>query len=332
MTTDDQIDLDPHYQREFVWSMAKQRLLIDSIMKQYIVPPFIIRIPSKNSDVKSKECIDGQHRLKVIKAFIEGKPITDDVITWSIRKGPNKYECVHYDNAPAKSSHRNMTKEEKSQFNDYQLICYEVQCSDDRQVREVFDRLQCGQQIASIEKFKNIDHPVITLLAKTGFFKEEFIREKRFYRTFNILTSSASRTARRSALVYFVIRLVYMLLNKKLHYFNPNHDTNLKKLFVEGNHRIEIEEGKHVMSAVEKMLEFTAKCVESKIKHIDRSLFQIGLFAYYQEHPVEKIIGFIRDNAKKYNKDYILNSGKLIDISTTEKIYGRLIKFVSSSE
>ncbi len=37
----DKINLQPEYQREFVWNCKKQDLLIDSIMRSFVIPSFI---------------------------------------------------------------------------------------------------------------------------------------------------------------------------------------------------------------------------------------------------------------------------------------------------
>jgi hypothetical protein len=65
-----EINLSPSYQREFAWSNDKQDLFIDSVMNNYIIPPIIL---IKLTDKKGfrYECMDGQHRLTVLKHYID---------------------------------------------------------------------------------------------------------------------------------------------------------------------------------------------------------------------------------------------------------------------
>lgn len=64
----DRIDLQPPYQRNFIWSPKDQRLLIDSILKGYPLPSFFIY--KKNDG--NYEMVDGQQRAKTISRFAKG--------------------------------------------------------------------------------------------------------------------------------------------------------------------------------------------------------------------------------------------------------------------
>jgi hypothetical protein len=52
--TDGSLDLQPDFQRGAVWSKAKQRLLIDSILRSWYVPPIhVVRI-------EEDKCVTGR--------------------------------------------------------------------------------------------------------------------------------------------------------------------------------------------------------------------------------------------------------------------------------
>jgi len=71
-------DFDTPYQRKSgVWSDDKQSFLIDSILKNYPMPPIFMR-PNIGDDGKTKyDIIDGKQRLNSIIGFIEGRvPLT----------------------------------------------------------------------------------------------------------------------------------------------------------------------------------------------------------------------------------------------------------------
>jgi hypothetical protein len=62
------IDLQPDFQRGEVWSTAKKQRLIDTILRQWHVPPIhLVTKPTGNFDV-----LDGQQRLTSIRDFVHG--------------------------------------------------------------------------------------------------------------------------------------------------------------------------------------------------------------------------------------------------------------------
>jgi len=63
------IDLQPPYQRNFIWSPTDQKLLIKSIAKGYPLPNFFI-FRDKNGKL---EMVDGQQRAKTIYRFLKGE-------------------------------------------------------------------------------------------------------------------------------------------------------------------------------------------------------------------------------------------------------------------
>lgn len=62
------IDLQPPYQRNFIWTPKDQRLLIDSILRGYPLPSFFMY----KKDNGSYEMVDGQQRAKTISRFAKG--------------------------------------------------------------------------------------------------------------------------------------------------------------------------------------------------------------------------------------------------------------------
>src|SRR6187402_1945458 len=65
---DGSLDLQPDFQRGAVWPKPKQRLLIDSVLRNWYVPPIhVVRTPSDEQIV-----LDGQQRLRAISEFVDG--------------------------------------------------------------------------------------------------------------------------------------------------------------------------------------------------------------------------------------------------------------------
>jgi Protein of unknown function DUF262 len=65
---DGSLDLQPEFQRGSVWSKPKQRLLVDSVLRDWYVPPVhLVRTEDGNQVV-----LDGQQRLRAIDDFVRG--------------------------------------------------------------------------------------------------------------------------------------------------------------------------------------------------------------------------------------------------------------------
>lgn len=65
---ENRVDLNPEYQRNFIWSPNDQSDLVDTILKNYPVPNFFM-YENPNGDF---EMVDGQQRSKTIYRFVNG--------------------------------------------------------------------------------------------------------------------------------------------------------------------------------------------------------------------------------------------------------------------
>ena len=68
----DDIKLDPEYQRDVVWPDAKMIGLIDSVFRNFYVPPVIFSVVSHDDGSEKRICIDGKQRLTSIQRFMDG--------------------------------------------------------------------------------------------------------------------------------------------------------------------------------------------------------------------------------------------------------------------
>jgi hypothetical protein len=67
------LDLQPDFQRGEVWSIAKKRRLIDSILRDWHVPPVHVVVDANGRQV----VLDGQQRLVSIRDFVDGEFTVD---------------------------------------------------------------------------------------------------------------------------------------------------------------------------------------------------------------------------------------------------------------
>lgn len=69
----DEIDVNPEYQREVVWTADRMSQLIDSLMENFYIPPIILNRQTNRDTRKSiLVCVDGKQRLSSVKAFVQG--------------------------------------------------------------------------------------------------------------------------------------------------------------------------------------------------------------------------------------------------------------------
>jgi 5-methylcytosine-specific restriction endonuclease McrA len=244
----DKIILNPEYQREFCWNKEKQNLLIDSIMRSFIIPVFIIRkIESKTGF--TYECVDGQHRLKVIKNYISGEPIDDNYVSWR-KKSEDKtkkniYENIYYEQTDELKKKkvrgkRFMTEKEMDIFNNFTIsVCVIENSLSFNQICNVFSRLQNGAKVTTLDRFKNSIHPICDILRKfkltsyatyddpetwMGYIKSKMTNKKNTY------TSKASQVQKNVDVIIMLI--VISLRNSLDQSYLP---LNMMK-YIEGNY------------------------------------------------------------------------------------------------
>ena len=63
----DDMDLQPDFQRGEIWAQQKKKKLIDSILRGWRIPPIHVVLNSKSID----EVLDGQQRLAAIRDFFD---------------------------------------------------------------------------------------------------------------------------------------------------------------------------------------------------------------------------------------------------------------------
>lgn len=71
------IDLQPDFQRGEVWSRAKKQRLVDSVLRDWHVPPIHV---IEDVQTRKQEVLDGQQRLVAIRDFIDGEFALDGEI------------------------------------------------------------------------------------------------------------------------------------------------------------------------------------------------------------------------------------------------------------
>ncbi|KAL1719976.1 hypothetical protein EV715DRAFT_198185 [Schizophyllum commune] len=160
--TQGDIDLDPEYQRNVVWGDAKQIQLIDSIFRNFYIPPIIFTLTVEDGEEK-RTCIDGKQRLTSLHRFMDGQ-------IYRARTG-EKYWYKDIGGTPKNQAKRKLLPEKyRKSFAKKQIVCVEYDGINETEEREIFQRVQMGMALTPSEKLAVIDTPrsrfIRTLLDK----------------------------------------------------------------------------------------------------------------------------------------------------------------------
>ncbi|KIK95535.1 hypothetical protein PAXRUDRAFT_826921 [Paxillus rubicundulus Ve08.2h10] len=155
------IDLEPEYQRDVVWPESKQIGLVDSILRNFYVPPVIFVTHQHEDGSESKTSIDGKQRLTSIQRFMDGMIPHKDPLTG---------EKYWYKSSAASQSGRSpgmlLPEKYRRLFANKQIVCIEYQDLPDSEEREIFQRVQLGMALTPAEKLQVLSTPMAAFVRK----------------------------------------------------------------------------------------------------------------------------------------------------------------------
>ncbi|KAI0822105.1 hypothetical protein BC628DRAFT_1522502, partial [Trametes gibbosa] len=143
---DNTIELDPEYQRDVVWTEAKQVGLIDSLLRNFYIPPVIFAVKTREDGTETRVCIDGKQRLTSIQL------VTSKKFYYRVSAGEN---CAL------------LPKQLLQSFANKQIVCVKYDEITDDQEREIFQRVQLGVALTvadQTERMQAIVGPWPTLI------------------------------------------------------------------------------------------------------------------------------------------------------------------------
>lgn len=162
----------PQYQRTSVWSEAKKKLLIDSMLRGYDLPKFYLRA-TPNDPLYDYEVTDGQQRIRAITEFMSDDDNEKYYLDSAIINGVNTND-LYYDNLG----------ELKDDFDNYELNIAIIDDTTPEEIRSLFARLQMGAQLNQVELrhalASNIGSAIFSVVESHPFFKNCRILNTRF--------------------------------------------------------------------------------------------------------------------------------------------------------
>ncbi|BDV02334.1 MAG: hypothetical protein HPAVJP_2230 [Candidatus Hepatoplasma vulgare] len=152
------LDLNPKYQRGYVWSKRFQRELIISIFSGYPIGTVVVRGQSKTRNL---ELVDGQQRIKTIIRFMDDELTLNS--THSVKakeilnlRGENydKYQKNIY-------KFSNLTLRDQSDFkNSFLISGFQIQYDNDEEVKNYFDKIQTQEKLLAGELINNLPNNI----------------------------------------------------------------------------------------------------------------------------------------------------------------------------
>jgi hypothetical protein len=174
----DRIEM-PAIQREEVWTIEKKQLLIDTILRGWHLPKFYFR----KLDNDLYECIDGQQRLIAIYDFFQDKlELNSETVKLVKAKKYSKLNETYSD-----------------KFDDYEIDIEEIEDADDRELEDLFLRLQFGTPLNTAEKLNAIGGGLRDFCKKSAnhtFFRKKVTLKNSRYSHFEIVVRWALAEAK----------------------------------------------------------------------------------------------------------------------------------------
>lgn len=152
------IDLNPSYQRDVVWPDSKQVGLIDSLFRNFYVPPVVFAVTKDEDGIPVRICVDGKQRLTSIQKFFDGQIPHKDTAT--------KRLFWYTISETSRSSRNGIPEKYKKEFAEKSITCVEYHDIDPAQEREIFQRVQLGMTLTAAEKLQAISSPYAEWLSE----------------------------------------------------------------------------------------------------------------------------------------------------------------------
>ena len=132
------MDLQPDFQRGEIWTLQKKQKLIDSILRGWKIPP--IHVIHNNQSID--EVLDGQQRLAAIRDFY------DNIICIDGKILPENSELIQLDGM----HYRDLPKKWQRQFRQYSIVIIRLTEYQPEEPAELFYRLNQPTTLTSAEQ------------------------------------------------------------------------------------------------------------------------------------------------------------------------------------
>ncbi len=136
---EDSLELSPDFQRNPVWQQPQKDYLIETILLELPIPEIYLINKIKPSGEVKYVVVDGQQRLRTIIEFINGD--------LKLKTSPNSFPHI--------KQFSSLNDEEKQRFWRYPIVVRDLEDSKDREIRDLFQRLNKYSIVLSDQELRN---------------------------------------------------------------------------------------------------------------------------------------------------------------------------------
>lgn len=249
------LEMSPSFQRRPVWKPSAKSFLIDSIVRNYPIPPILLRERTLGlKELESKyEVVDGQQRLRTILSFIDPKLFSDnnDSDNFLVKSYHNK------DISDKKFS--SLSPEVRRQILDYQLIVHVLpSTTEDSEILEIFSRINSTGVRLNGQELRNAEY--------SGEFKTSMyiLAAEQLFRWRNWKVFQESRISRMEE-IQLTSELVMLIING----ITTQNQSSLNAIYLEYDNKFSNRK------EIEKRFRYVMDEIDKKIGHI----FKEGIFS-----------------------------------------------------
>lgn len=283
-------DYNTVYQRDKVWSEETRSFLIDSIMKNYPIPPIFLRMKiDPDTGITKYEVIDGKQRLTTIRDFIDGKVLLpddfgDDKIGNSELNGASFEDLNEYEKY-------------KRQFWHYRIPIIFIETDDGELVKNVFDRLNRNGVPLVYQELRNAKYGESQLY--------KYIKELSDSHCWRSIFDDVLANERKED-EEFTSELLFLILEEKIISYTKE---TLDELYEKWTSKINvghIEQYRKIMAYIEKMkLDYSSLKIK-KVSHL-YAIWGVAFLAIHQKVDA-KILG---EKLSNFYKKYLISKDGL---------------------
>lgn len=295
MFRNNQLDLDPPYQRKSVWTSKDRRFFLDTIFRNYPTPPIFVHREINDSGHTTFHVVDGKQRLETIINFSLNK-ISIDKEFGDINLNGKKFS--------------DLTPEYKRKFWDYVLVVDFIESIEGTNINDVFDRVNRNS--------KNLQPQELRHARFDGWFIHEVENESEntFWSDIKVTTKAKEKRMKN---VQFVSELLLVILEKQIVGFSQDYlDEMYAKydLLEEVENTIDVEEYQAKKERLKTLLsdmDSFNQCISNYCKTANNLYTLWGLLSLKEDSiPVANVI------AERY-ASFMQGVQFFIDAQTTEE-------------
>jgi hypothetical protein len=147
----DKLYVNRRYQRKLVWTLEEKQKLVESILRKYPVPAILVA--EREESTGTYEIIDGLQRLHAIVSFVEGAFPTLDGMLFNLEYFPTAKSRAAEGIFEPIAAKDQIAQGEVSTFLDYSLSLSVMRNASDKEVDDVFDRINTyGHRLSDQER------------------------------------------------------------------------------------------------------------------------------------------------------------------------------------